>query len=61
MRTAELRKPPSVAETIDWAQALIALGIEELTAEEINATLGVVLKHHSDHDKARQVLGITKN
>ena len=61
MRTAELRKPPSVAETIDWAQALITLGIEELTAVEINATLGVVLKHHSDHDKARQVLGITKN
>lgn len=60
MRTAELRKPPSVAETIDWAQALMALGVEELTTEDINATLGVVLKHHSDHDKARQVLGITK-
>ena len=58
LRTLELKKAPSVAETIDWARTLLALGIEELDEPAIARTLGVVLKHHSDHGRAAQELGL---
>src|SRR5438128_12274859 len=44
MRDLELYKPPGVAETIDWAQALAALGRRDLDATAADATLGTVLK-----------------
>ena len=43
---------PSIAETIDWAQTLLALGLDTLDEEAVKDTLGVVLKHASDHAKA---------
>jgi len=52
LRALELRKAPSIAESIDWARTLLALGLDELDAAAARATLGVVLKHSSDHDKA---------
>jgi MoxR-like ATPase len=52
LRGLELRKAPSVAETIDWARTLLALGLDTLDDEAARATLGVVLKHHSDAQKA---------
>ena len=52
LRDLELKKAPSIAESIDWARTLVALEIEELDQAAITATLGVVLKHHSDHDRA---------
>jgi MoxR-like ATPase len=58
LRTLELKKAPSVAETIDWARTLLALGIESLDEEAIAGTLGVVLKHHSDHGRAAKELGL---
>jgi MoxR-like ATPase len=58
LRTLELKKAPSVAETIDWARTLLALGIGTLDEESIAATLGVVLKHHSDHARAAKELGL---
>jgi MoxR-like ATPase len=61
MRTLELRKAPSVAETIDWARALLALGVQELTDEVINQTLGVVLKHRTDRQKTREQLRLGKS
>jgi MoxR-like ATPase len=51
MRTLDLRKAPSVAETIDWARAVHALGHEELGNAIASQSLGVVLKN--DHDKAK--------
>jgi MoxR-like ATPase len=51
MRTLDLRKAPSVAETIDWARAVHALGHEELGNAVASQSLGVVLKN--DHDKAK--------
>src|SRR6266508_243826 len=48
LRGLELAKPPGVAETIDWAHALDALGREELDAEIVEQTLGSVLKYHED-------------
>jgi MoxR-like ATPase len=52
LRGLELRKSPSVAETIDWARTLLALGLDTLDDDAARATLGVVLKHHSDAQKA---------
>jgi MoxR-like ATPase len=50
MRALDLRKPPSIAETIDWARAVEALGHHDLTDAVAGQTLGVVLKN--DMDKA---------
>jgi MoxR-like ATPase len=48
LRRLDLAKPPGVAETIDWAGALAALGRQELDAEVVEQTLGSVLKYHED-------------
>jgi MoxR-like ATPase len=48
LRKLDLRKPPSIAETLDWAHALVRLGIKELDTPAIRATLGVLLKHEDD-------------
>src|SRR5699024_1968897 len=56
LRELQLRKAPSISESIDWARTLVALHADALDAELIATTLGVVLKHHSDHAKARQEL-----
>ncbi|WP_346270524.1 MoxR family ATPase [Pseudonocardia sp.] len=52
LRAMELRKAPSVAETIDWGRTLLALGMDTLDDDAVRATLGVVLKHRSDQVKA---------
>jgi len=54
LRTLNLYKPPGVAETIDWAQALAALGRTELDEAIVEATLGAVLKYREDQDRTRQ-------
>jgi MoxR-like ATPase len=53
LRRLDLAKPPGVAETIDWAQALAALGRQELDAELVESTLGSVLKYHEDLETVR--------
>ena len=53
LRKLDLAKPPGVAETIDWAQALAALGRQELDAELVESTLGSVLKYHEDFETVR--------
>jgi MoxR-like ATPase len=52
-RGGELLKPPGVAETLDWTEALIALGVEHLDPETATATLGAVLKYREDQERAR--------
>ena len=52
LRGLELRKSPSVAETIDWGRTLLALGLDTLDDDAVRATLGAVLKHQSDTVKA---------
>ncbi len=56
LRAGQLTKVPGVAETIDWAAALLALGAGRLTAEVIDDTLGVVLKYEED---VRAIRGAT--
>jgi MoxR-like ATPase len=53
LRGLELYKPPGVAETIDWAQALATLGASRLDERAVDATLGTILKYHEDHDRVR--------
>jgi len=56
LRTADLTKVPGVAETLDWAAALLSLGATELAPDVVDETLGVVLKYEED---IRQVRGAT--
>lgn len=58
LRAMPLRKAPSVSETLDWARTLVALGAETLTSEVVSESLGVVLKHNDDIDKARAKLDL---
>ncbi len=52
LRDLELKKSPSIAESVDWARTLVALEIGELDEPAVARTLGVVLKHASDHERA---------
>src|SRR3954469_6283078 len=53
LRELELFKPPGVAETIDWAQALATLGRSELDAATADVTLGTVVKYREDQERVR--------
>ncbi|MDQ5809185.1 MAG: MoxR family ATPase [Actinomycetota bacterium] len=52
LRTMDLYKPPGVAETLDWTEALVALGAKELDESIVRATLGSVLKYREDQQRA---------
>ncbi len=52
LRALELKKSPSISETLDWAQTLLELGLDTLDEPAVRSTLGVVLKHASDQDRA---------
>jgi len=54
LREADLAKPPGVAETIDWATALVELGKDELDRETVEATLGSLLKYHEDFETVKK-------
>lgn len=58
LRKLKLRKSPSVAETIDWARTLVALGADDLAAEQVRDNLGVLLKHQDDIERARHALDL---
>ena len=53
LRDADLTKVPGIAETLDWAAALLSLGSLELTGEVVDETLGVVLKYEEDIRRIR--------
>ncbi|QIN85308.1 AAA domain-containing protein [Rubrobacter tropicus] len=53
MRSMDLYKPPGVAETLDWTEALVALGARELDEKLVEATLGSVLKYREDQQRAK--------
>lgn len=54
LRTLDLYKPPGVAETIDWAQALATLGSVRLDERVVEATLGTVVKYREDQERVRR-------
>ncbi|RKH55717.1 AAA family ATPase [Corallococcus llansteffanensis] len=53
IRALDLKKAPSISETLDWAQSLALLNAESLTADVVAATLNLVLKYEGDIEKAR--------
>jgi MoxR-like ATPase len=57
LRRLDLRKAPSIAETLDWARGLCALGVRELDAASVRQTLSLVLKHEDDVRKAEAKVG----
>ncbi|RBM22181.1 ATPase [Prauserella sp. PE36] len=52
LRDMDLRKAPSIAESVDWARTLLALGADSLDEQIVESSLGVILKYQSDHRKA---------
>ena len=56
LRQIDLKKNPSVSETIDWARALVMLNADHLDRETLETTLTVLLKHESDVQKAKRAL-----
>jgi len=56
LRGMDLKKKPSVAETIDWAKALVMLNADSLDQHTLETTLTVLLKHESDVQRARRML-----
>ncbi len=61
LRELELKKAPSIAESVDWAHTLIALEVRDLDDKAIADTLGVVLKHVSDHERAIRELKLSRS
>ena len=57
IRGLDLKKTPSISETLDWARALLALNAEELDQELVSSTLSVILKYEGDIQKAKSDLG----
>jgi MoxR-like ATPase len=58
LRAMDLRKHPSVSETLDWARTLVLLGIEHVDAERAKATLHVLLKYRADLERAAKELDL---
>ena len=56
IRELDLKKAPSISETIDWARTLVYLGRSEITPEVLGETLHVLLKYQSDIAKAKKEL-----
>jgi MoxR-like ATPase len=54
LRTADMRKSPSISETLDWANALVALNAKHLDKSTLEETLSVLLKHEADLQKAKR-------
>ncbi len=56
IRTLELKKHPSVSETLDWARTLVVLGVRSVDEDSARDTLGVLLKYRSDLERATKEL-----
>jgi MoxR-like ATPase len=56
LRTLELRKAPSVSETLDWARTLVLLGVQTIDAAGAKDTLNILLKYQADIERAAKEL-----
>ncbi len=57
IRDLDLKKPPSIAESIDWARALLLLGAQDIDADTFRATMSVIVKHRTDLDIVLERVG----
>ena len=58
VRDLDLRKPPSIAESIDWARALILLGAEDIDRAMLEQTMSIIVKHRTDLDLVAERAGV---
>jgi MoxR-like ATPase len=58
VRELDLKKPPSIAESIDWARALLLLGAEDLDARTFRETMSIIVKHRTDLDTVAARVGV---
>jgi MoxR-like ATPase len=58
VRELDLKKPPSIAESIDWARALLLLGAKDIDATVFNETMSVIVKHRTDMDIVAERVGL---
>ncbi len=58
VRQLDLKKPPSIAESIDWARALILLGAGDLDRSVFERTMSIIVKHRSDMDLVAERVGV---
>jgi MoxR-like ATPase len=58
VRELDLKKPPSIAESIDWARALLLLGADDIDSETFRQTMSVIVKHRTDLDTVAARVGV---
>ncbi len=58
VRDLDLKKPPSIAESIDWARALLLLGAQDLDAKTFTDTMSIIVKHRTDLDVVTERVGV---
>jgi MoxR-like ATPase len=58
VRELDLKKPPSIAESIDWARALLLLGADDITPEIFRQTMSIIVKHRTDLDVVAERVGV---
>jgi MoxR-like ATPase len=58
VRNLDLKKPPSIAESIDWARALILLGADDIDREVFDRTISILVKHRTDLDLVAERVGM---
>ena len=58
VRELDLKKPPSIAESIDWARALLLMGADDITADVFKSTLSIIVKHRTDLDVVAERVGV---
>jgi MoxR-like ATPase len=58
VRDLDLKKPPSIAESIDWARALLLLGAEDIDQATFRETMSVIVKHRTDLDVVAERVGV---
>jgi MoxR-like ATPase len=58
VRELDLKKPPSIAESIDWARALLLMGAEDISADVFRQTLSIIVKHRTDLDVVAERVGV---
>ena len=58
VRSLDLKKPPSIAESIDWARALLLLGAEDVDQSVLEKTMSIIVKHRTDLDLVAERVGV---
>src|SRR5207249_5012513 len=58
IRSIDLKKAPSISETLDWARTLLYLGVESITDDVARRTLNILLKYHTDIEKVQRELKV---